>query len=84
MSASKRRTVPMFVRPGPRGVSVAGVEARPGAGPGEWLVAAATLGGAVPRPGDRLRGTDGAWLTVAAVGPPADGAYPCTCTTDPE
>ncbi|MDY3554763.1 hypothetical protein R5W24_003892 [Gemmata sp. JC717] len=83
-----KRGVPLYER-GTR-TRVAGVEAAPGPG-GEatgpratWLVAAASLGGLVPRAGDRWRDGDGTWWAVVEAGPLAGGAYPCTCTRETE
>lgn len=82
-----QKSVPLYQQ---KRKQVAGVEAALGAGdkadgPGAtWLIRAASLAGVVPQPGDRCRGTDGVWWTVKAVGPLADGAYPCLCDRDGE
>jgi hypothetical protein len=44
-----------------------------------WLVSASSLGGLVPKAGDRCRGTDGVWRAVREVGALAGDDWPCTC-----
>lgn len=44
-----------------------------------WFVAADSLAGVEPKPGDRCCGTDGVWWVVKEVAPLADGVYPCLC-----
>jgi hypothetical protein len=56
----------------------------PAAASATWNVEAATIDGLKPRAGDLMRGADGAWWVVAAVGALANGSYPCTCDRKPE
>jgi hypothetical protein len=56
----------------------------PAAASATWHVEADTIPGLTPRAGDKMRGADGVWWVVTAVGEPANGAYPCTCDRKPE
>jgi hypothetical protein len=87
MSEPTRKTIPLWQRLTAGGSvrqQVAGAQARikdgdkADAPQATWYVKAASLGGLVPRAGDKCRGTDGVWRAVKEVAAITEaGEWPC-------